>query len=665
MDNTASQPVLSSLYTDLNKFGQNQDYERALKTANKILQEAPTETAAFQCKVVCLIKLDKFSEALNLINKEKALSSGLKFEKAYCEYRLNRTQESLATLRSVSSLDYRCKELLAQVLYRLEEYAECYELYKDLVKNSEDEFDEERETNLAAVLASLQLWDGVDQDDPGLRENSYELCYNHSCFLVGKGNFKGAEEKLKKAEALCKSSFADDPDVTEEEVEEELAIMRVQLAYVLQKQGRIQEATQLYNQVQKTKPSDVGLMAVVSNNIVTINKDQNVFDSKKKMKVATADNLKQKLSSKQKELISINQCLLHMYTNQSDQCVQLADQLKNKYPDIETPVLIEAAHYARDKQMPKAIQVLEVYSKAHPEHTLSVLLATAQLYLGQGSVYQACDCLKALGDLQYKLGVVSALVTLYLSQEDHNAASDIFTRALDWYKKRQPGSEELVILMRASAYFQLKNGNAKETAKMLEELRKVNPDDPRLLAQLIAAYSKFDPAKAQSISRQLPTPEDVSQTVDVDNLETTFSSLGPKYMKKLQKAEPSPKVGDELLLKKKKKKKKKGKLPKNYEPGSTPDPERWLPKRERSYYRGKRKDKKKDIGKGTQGATTSSADIDSSKPSSAPGSDVGSPRPGSSGDAPSPQGATQQGPRQQKPVHTQKKKKKKGGGNKW
>lgn len=38
------------------------------------------------------------------------------------------------------------------------------------------------------------------------------------------------------------------------------------------------------------------------------------------------------------------------------------------------------------------------------------------------------------------------------------------------------------------------------------------------------------------------------------------------------------------------------KLPKNCDPNSTPDPERWLPLRERSYYRGKRKSKKRDAG---------------------------------------------------------------------
>lgn len=40
----------------------------------------------------------------------------------------------------------------------------------------------------------------------------------------------------------------------------------------------------------------------------------------------------------------------------------------------------------------------------------------------------------------------------------------------------------------------------------------------------------------------------------------------------------------------------------------TPDPERWLPMRERSYYRGRKKGKKKDqIGKGTQGAVTAAS----------------------------------------------------------
>ena len=40
------------------------------------------------------------------------------FEKAYCEYRLNRTQDALNTLRGISEQDTRTKELLAQVVSR-------------------------------------------------------------------------------------------------------------------------------------------------------------------------------------------------------------------------------------------------------------------------------------------------------------------------------------------------------------------------------------------------------------------------------------------------------------------------------------------------------------------------------------------------------------------
>ena len=59
-------------------------------------------------------------------------------------------------------------------------------------------------------------------------------------------------------------------------------------------------------------------------------------------------------------------------------------------------------------------------------------------------------------------------------------------------------------------------------------------------------------------------------------------------------------------MKKKKIKKKKTKLPKNYVPGSTPDPERWLAKRDRSGYKRKEKRERleKVISKGTQGAAT-------------------------------------------------------------
>lgn len=42
------------------------------------------------------------------------------FEKAYCLYRLNRTQEALAVLNKEPNPDAKHKELKAQILYRME-----------------------------------------------------------------------------------------------------------------------------------------------------------------------------------------------------------------------------------------------------------------------------------------------------------------------------------------------------------------------------------------------------------------------------------------------------------------------------------------------------------------------------------------------------------------
>ena len=90
--------------------------------------------------------------------------------------------------------------------------------------------------------------------------------------------------------------------------------------------------------------------------------DQNVFDSKKKMKVAVGDGLQQKLTAPQRQNIALNQSLLYMYMNQSEQCHQTAQVLRAKHPGLDTPVLIDAAAYVRDKQGPAAIDTLKVNS---------------------------------------------------------------------------------------------------------------------------------------------------------------------------------------------------------------------------------------------------------------------------------------------------------------
>uniref|UniRef100_A0A5F9C800 Signal recognition particle subunit SRP72 n=1 Tax=Oryctolagus cuniculus TaxID=9986 RepID=A0A5F9C800_RABIT len=598
-----------ALWSEVNRYGQNGDFTRALKTVNKILQINKDDVTALHCKVVCLIQNGSFKEALNVINTHTKVlaNNSLSFEKAYCEYRLNRIENALKTIESANQQTDKLKELYGQVLYRLERYDECLTVYRDLVRNSQDDYDEERKTNLSAVVAAQSNWEKVVPENLGLQEGTHELCYNAACALIGQGHLNQAMKILQKAEDLCRHSFSEDSD-------------------------------------------------------------QNVFDSKKKVKLTNAEGVEFKLSKKQLQAIEFNKALLAMYTNQAEQCRKISASLQSQSPEHLLPVLIQAAQLCREKQHAKAIELLQEFSDQHPENAAEIKLTMAQLKISQGNISKACLILRSIEKLKHKPGMVSALVTMYSHEEDIDSAIEVFTQAIQWYQNQQPKSPAHLSLIREAANFKLKYGRKKEAISDLEQLWKQNPKDIHTLAQLISAYSLVDPEKAKALSKHLPSSDSMSLKVDVEALE---NSPGATYIRKKGgkvTGDSQPKEQGQGDLKKKKKKKK-GKLPKNYDPKVTPDPERWLPMRERSYYRGRKKGKKKDqIGKGTQGATAAaSSELDASKTVSSPPT---SPRPGSAA-AVSASTSNIIPPRHQKPAGApaakkkQQQKKKKGGKGGW
>uniref|UniRef100_A0A2K5CAX1 Signal recognition particle subunit SRP72 n=1 Tax=Aotus nancymaae TaxID=37293 RepID=A0A2K5CAX1_AOTNA len=598
-----------ALWSEVNRYGQNGDFTRALKTVNKILQSNKDDVTALHCKVVCLIQNGSFKEALNVINTHTKVlaNNSLSFEKAYCEYRLNRIENALKTIENSTQQTDKLKELYGQVLYRLERYDECLAVYRDLVRNSQDDYDEERKTNLSAVVAAQSNWEKVVPENLGFQEGTHELCYNTACALIGQGQLNQAMKILQKAEDLCRRSLSEDAD-------------------------------------------------------------QNVFDSKKKVKLTNAEGVEFKLSKKQLQAIEFNKALLAMYTNQAEQCRRISASLQSQSPEHLLPVLIQAAQLCREKQHTKAIELLQEFSDQHPENAAEIKLTMAQLKISQGNISKACLILRSIQELNHKPGMVSALVTMYSHEEDIDSAIEVFTQAIQWYQSHQAKSAAHLSLIREAANFKLKYGRKKEAISDLEQLWKQNPKDIHTLAQLISAYSLVDPEKAKALSKHLPSSDSMSLKVDVEALE---NSPGATYIRKKGgkvTGDNQPKEQGQGDLKKKKKKKK-GKLPKNYDPKVTPDPERWLPMRERSYYRGRKKGKKKDqIGKGTQGATAgASSELDASKTVSSPPT---SPRPGSAATV-SASTSNIIPPRHQKPAGApatkkkQQQKKKKGGKGGW
>nr|XP_033342441.1 signal recognition particle subunit SRP72 [Megalopta genalis] len=649
---------LSALYAELNKLGQNGEYERALKVANKILGLAQDEQAAFQCKVICCIQLSKFNDVLQFMTRNQKLAGNLDFEKAYCLYRLNQLPEALKVVDAVPNPSLRLKELKAQILYRLEKYEECFGVYRDIIKNSHDEYEDERETNLAAVIVNLATEDSI-LEVPALREDTYEMIYNAACNLIIQGSngdrslLIEAEKKLRAAEKMCKEGLEED-GVAEEEIEDELGIIRVQLGCCLQLQGREKEAQALYTSALKAKPDDIALVAVASNNLVCLNKDQNVFDSKKRMKSATHDSLEHKLTSRQRRNIAYNQCLLALYTDQAEQCQSLCNKLAKDHPILAADAMfIKAVQLSKDGKAKEAAELLTQYAVGEKE--LQMKLVCVQLLLSQDEKQEAIEILENLNDRDKSLpGVVSALVTLYMANNNREKASSALKNAVNYYKKNKETTDNLGEFWRQAADFYLRGGDIKVAADILQEMVDASPSDTKTLAQLVVAYVQFCPEKAQLLSKRLPPLHDLAEKTDVDALESSNWVIGTKVIKK--KIEPSPgKPTVDATKKKRKKRKRKGKLPKNYDSNVTPDPERWLPRHERSGFRKKRDRRNRDIAmKGTQGTAAGASDLyDITK---MPTNAKPSPNPRHS------PAVETSGPRQQQRKVQQKKKKK---GGKW
>lgn len=158
------------------------------------------------------------------------------------------------------------------------------------------------------------------------------------------------------------------------------------MGFVYQKQGRIKEAHQLYTSNLKAKLDDIALMAVASNNVVCINKDQNLFDSKKKMKVALNEALLYKLPSKQRKYIALNNAVFNYYINQTDQCEKVCKNIEEIWPELAVQTtIIRALNLVKSGSMKEAIELLKKCNTTNDK--LYINLCIAQLYLIQVDIY--------------------------------------------------------------------------------------------------------------------------------------------------------------------------------------------------------------------------------------------------------------------------------------
>ncbi|ESQ28523.1 hypothetical protein EUTSA_v10018246mg [Eutrema salsugineum] len=603
-------PTIEDLFASLNRHINQSEYEQAVKVADKVLSIAPADEDAIRCKVVALIKDDKIDDALSVIQSFHKVPIDLGYQKAYCLYRQNNLDEALACLRG-RERDPDTLLLEAQILYRLGKTDDCVDVYQKLIKSQV----ESAEVNFVAGLVSGGKASQVQRALESFRikpTSSFELAFNTACSLIEKNNYADAEQLLLAARRIGQETLTDD-GFADEDIENELAPISVQLAYVQQLIGKNQESTSSYVDFIKRNLDDEPSLAVAVNNLIALKGSKDVSDGLRKLdRLKEKDSqifqlsqaLDAKLSQKHKEAIYTNRVLLLLHANKIDQARELCAALPGLFPESVTPTLLQSAVLVRENKAAKAEELLGQCAEKFPEKSKSVLLARAQIAASASHPHVAAESLSKITDIQHQPATVATIVVLKERAGDNDGAAAVLDSAIKWWSNSMIENNKLSILMPEAASFKLRHGQEEEASRLYEEIVKTHRSTDALVG-LVTTLARVNVEKAETYAKQLkPLPG--LKAVDVDNLEKTS---GAKPMEGAAAAAADSSMQEDVKNKEKakRKRKRKPKYPKGFDPanpGPPPDPERWLPRRERSSYRPKRKDKRAAQIRGSQGAVT-------------------------------------------------------------
>uniref|UniRef100_A0A803LQA9 Signal recognition particle subunit SRP72 n=1 Tax=Chenopodium quinoa TaxID=63459 RepID=A0A803LQA9_CHEQI len=275
-------------------------------------------------------------------------------------------------------------------------------------------------------------------------------------------------------------------------------------------------------------------------------------------------------SSRRKQ--SVNRALLLIHANKIDQARELVTALVGMFPDSVTPVLLQAAVLVRENKAGRAEEVLGQFAGKSPDKSKVFLLARAQVAAAAGHFQVAAESLSKISDIQHMPATVATIVTLKERLGDIDGAEVVLDNSIKWWSNAMTEDNKLTVIMQEAAAFKLKHGRQKEALELFEELVKKNSNVDALVG-LVTTAAHVNVEKAEAYEKKLKSLPGYDEIKNKD--------------------------------KTKMKRKRKPRYPKGFDPanpGPPPDPERWLPKRERSTFRPRRKDKRAAHFRGSQGA---------------------------------------------------------------
>lgn len=301
------------------------------------------------------------------------------------------------------------------------------------------------------------------------------------------------------------------------------------------------------------------------------------------------------------------------------------DQTSTVSSAVNTVSVINAAATAENAVGKAGIKAILPLLEKRP-NDIGLLLTVIQLYVLTNNHGSAIALLESFfsrleqssttadQDVRFAPGLVATLVSLYSAQSRRShIRAELAKAAAYWREKYKSSSDPNVVrtatsLLKAAGTELLSTSNPADqelSASIFSNLHSALPSDPAAIAGFVASHATTETSTVKpALLDALPQAQRLVTGIDAAALEVAgVASLPiPKSaaVKRVADKPAKDKKADEPLKKKRKLSAKR--TPKDFVEGKEMDPERWLPMRDRTYYRPKgKKGKARMGGGGTQG----------------------------------------------------------------
>ncbi|KAL3236600.1 signal recognition particle subunit SRP72 [Nakaseomyces bracarensis] len=606
------QKNLTDLLSQLDVQSSNDEHSRAEATCKQLLGGGcSNQGEVFRHWLVALIKQDKYQKALQLLSNYKKIDEkhGNEFalEKLYIYYKLNIVDKFEALYKNIAgnktNLDRGLLHIRAQFCFKNGDDKEALEVYKMLSENNGGHDNEtELRCNTVAPLTSsptLTTPSEIKADVMSLlsSEESYDLLFNYSIILVSVEELELASKVLNKAyELAITEGYQNDIDTIE-----------LQRAYLLQISGQSKESKQILKPLlERLVPGSPLHLVAKSNNLSFV--DYSKFNTNFSFLLRELNQEKfytynlQQYSHKQWSVIQNNILFLHLFNNNEiHEKKSLLSKTLHNYEKLVDNVVLEPYKTQAKKLYHFALKSIQ---SGNQGNTIGNLLVAVQFLAVEKEYENAIRlCEQFINHDGYKKGepsqfderhmvVCSILFQLYrLSSRNTN----INKLAETLNKLPTTSISEYARFWIHIGYEYLANGElekAKETLnKVLQNANNLSSEDSEIIqAVLSTGENIFDEASR------------LVEDIDVDELLSKgIKPIAPKSADKAPAALlRAQKKKIDIRKKKKRTMRAKKFLSKRENVKKNPDPERWLPMKDRSSYR----PKKRQLGKNTQGGAT-------------------------------------------------------------